>query len=365
MNNKQRVQWTFSVALIALILAGCGGAQSAPPTAASTPVPGIGAPLAIEGIPLRVTSVTRQATYEASFQQKFVPTFPTDECLIVKAAVQTDDPEKLRGWKVSITDENGRASFPNMTSTEMDAQGTPKSLMWLLVVAKASRSFTLHLPGGQTVQLDTLLASPPAPAPGSQKIAGASPAASEPQPTPLPAKPIPSPTPAKIVLTATAATIAIPYCKEAQAKGSISGNTYVCLSSEIGDYLGGGEAWLLTPADGAFSSTGYGHTLIVEVGKGQGSWHFEFAPPMGQSLKAGLYDNASMIHSSGPDINISGDSKGCDAGRTTGKFEVLEAVYTMGNPSTLERLAVNFEYQCGGGTAPLWGALRFNSTVAP
>ncbi len=354
MSNRQRAQQACSVALVVLILAGCGGA----PTAVSTPVPGIGAPLAIEGIPLQVVSVTRQATYEVSFQQKSVPTFSSDECLIVKATVQTDDPEKLRGWKVSITDENGRGSFPDMTSTEMDAQGTPKALMWLLVVAKASRSFTLHLPGGQTIQLDTLLGSRPAPASGSQAMAGSSPAVSEPEPTPLP-------TPQKVVLTVASATIAIPYCKEAQAKGSINGNTYVCLSSEKGEYLGGGRAWLLTPADGEFSASGYGHTLIVEVGKGQGSWHFEFAPSMGQPLKAGLYENASMLFSSGAVINISGDSKGCDAGKTTGKFEVLEAVYMIGNPSAIERLAVNFEYHCNGWAAPLWGALRFNSTVAP
>jgi hypothetical protein len=322
-----------------------------------TPIPGIDAPLTVEGIPLQVSSVTRQATYEVSFQQKFVPRFPTDECLIVKATIQTNDPKKLGEWKVSVTDENGRESFPNMTSTEMDAQGTPKALMWLLVVAKASRSFTLHLPG-QIVQLDTLLVSPAAPAAGVQKIASASSAAPEPKPTPLP-------TPEKVALTAASATIAIPYCKEAQANGSISGNTYVCLSSEKGEYLGGGRAWLLTPADGEFSANGYGDTLILEVGKGQGNWHFEFAPPMGQPLKAGLYENADTKYSSGPRINISGGSAGCDAGKTTGKFEVLEAVYTPGNPSVIERLAVNFEYHCNGWAPPLWGALRFNSTVAP
>jgi hypothetical protein len=343
--------------LIVLLLTGCGGAQSLLPAAAPTPVPGIGASLTVEGIALQVISVVRQDTYEVSPQQKFVPNFPGDECLIVKASVQTNDPEKLRGWKVSVTDENGRESLPNMTSTETDASGTPKAIKWLLVVARTSRSFTLHLPAGQTIQLDTLLASPPA----STSVPGGKTGASTGVPEP---KPTPSPTVGQIVLTAASATIAIPYCKEAQAKGSISGNTYACLSSEQGEDLGGGKTWLLTPADGGFSVSGYGHTLQVNVGGQQGGWRFQFAPPMGQPLKAGLYENADMKCSTAPCISISGRSTGCDGGTTTGKFEVLEAIYTPGNPSVIERLAVNFEYHCNG-RAALWGVLRFNSTVAP
>jgi len=88
------------------------------------------------------------------------------------------------------------------------------------------------------------------------------------------------------------------------------------MSSEKGEYLGGGKTWLLTPADRAFSVKSYGSTLEMEVGKGQGSWRFQFAPPRGQEWKAGLYENADMHCSTSPCISISGDSRGCDAGTT-------------------------------------------------
>lgn len=159
-------------------------------------------------------------------------------------------------------------------------------------------------------------------------------------------------------------TFSIPYCKEVQAKDSISGNTYVCMSSEKGDYLGDGQTWLLTPADSAFSVNGYGYTLQMEVGKEQGSWRFRFAPPSGQEWKAGLYENADMKCSTLPCISISGDSRGCDAGTTKGKFEIIELNYKLGNPAVVERLAVNFEYYCNGWAA-LRGVIRVNSTVAP
>jgi hypothetical protein len=341
-----------------LLLTGCGWAQSLLPAAAPTPVPGIDAPLTVEGIQLQVISIARQDTYEVSSQQEFVPNSPWDECLIVEASIKAYDPQKAQGWEVSVTDENGRESKSNLTSTETDASGVAKGIMWLFVVATDARSLTLHLLDGQSIQLDTLLASSSASTSVPGKIPDASPGVPEPNSTP-------SPTVGKIVLTATSATIAIPYCKEAKANGSISGNTYVCLSSEKDEYLGGGESWLLMPVDSGFSVDGYGHNLIIEVGEQQEGWGFQFAPPIGQSLAAGLYENADLDFSTAaPYISISGRSKGCDAGTTTGKFEVLELVYTPGNPSVIEQLAVNFEYHCNGWTA-LWGVIRFNSTVAP
>lgn len=155
MNNRKLLPYLAILILIISLLA-CSA-----PTAMPTPIPGVGAPLTIEGIQLQVTSAKEQDAYEVSFDQKFVPNDPGDECLIVEASIKTDDPQKVQGWKVSVTDENGRESKPNITTTKTDASGVAKGVMWLFVVAKESRSFTLHLPNEQTIQLNTLLSSSP------------------------------------------------------------------------------------------------------------------------------------------------------------------------------------------------------------
>ncbi len=364
MNTQKALQRVLGLMLTLLLLAGCGGTSTGPavaPTAiasttapaqpsatatAPTPIPGIGAPITIDGIPFQVTSIKKQDTYEVSFQQKFVPNSAADTCLIVEGTISTTETEKVRKWEVSVTDENGRTSKPNLASTQTDGMGMGKAASWLFVVSKSARSITLNLPGGQTISLDTLSSSSASALPG--------------------VKPTPSVAAEKVTLTAASATISAPYCVEAKAKGAITGNTFLCASSESGEFVGGGKNYLLTPADGDFAATVSGHYVNVSVGKaGAGQWRLEFAPPAGQPLKAGLFDSADMSspNAASSYISISGNSRGCDAGKTKGKFEILELVYTPGGP--VERLAANFEYHCDGKPAALLGAIRFNSTVAP
>ena len=80
-----------------------------------------------------------------------------DECMIVEAEIDTNDSKKVQGWEVSITDENGRKGNFDFSTTTIFDSGKGNKIMWIFVVTQASRSFTLHLPGGQTVELDSLV----------------------------------------------------------------------------------------------------------------------------------------------------------------------------------------------------------------
>jgi hypothetical protein len=85
-----------------------------------------------------------------------MPNSAEDIVLIVGANVFSDKLEdSILDWKVSITDENGRETVPGLATTGI-INGV-NQVKWVVIVARASQSFTLHLPGEQTVNLDSLL----------------------------------------------------------------------------------------------------------------------------------------------------------------------------------------------------------------
>lgn len=325
-------------------------AASVSPTAVAAHASDAAGSLTIEGVRLQLTSVQTQDVYEVSSQQKFAPNVPWDECLIIDASLSAGDAQQAQGWQVSVTDEKGRESMPEMTATKTGADGAAQGITWLFVVAKESLSFALHLPGGQTVQLDSLL--PIRSAEASTRRPGQSPVP--------PATPTQPPVAAPILSTA-AASLTVPYCQEAHQNGSTGGNTYLCLSSDAGDRLGGGQALLLTSKDSQYSFMAP-NPLMLEISAPGGSWALDFGPPPGEDWRAGLYEEASMSMSeSKPILNIRGNGVGCDAGATTGRFEILELA--RGTSSLVERFAANFEFHCDGQEPALWGYVRFNSTV--
>ena len=81
-------------------------------------------------------------------------------------------------------------------------------------------------------------------------------------------------------------------------------------------------------------------------------WNLILLSACGQSLTAGVYENAERFPSSperpGLDFSASG---GCN--QATGRFQILEVVYGSNQP--LDRLHVTFEQRCLGSTAALRG----------
>jgi hypothetical protein len=162
-------------------------------------------------------------------------------------------------------------------------------------------------------------------------------------------------------------SIVVPACQRAYEGGKISGNTYLCMMSEKGDFIGEGKTWIHLPGSSTISvelSGVDGNRVKAKVGEGGDSWDLSFVTARGQGWAAGMYENAERDPFQGPSnpgIDVSGHSRGCN--KISGRFEILELV-SEGTPREIKRFAANFLQHCDG-RAPLSGYLRFNSTVKP
>jgi hypothetical protein len=171
-------------------------------------------------------------------------------------------------------------------------------------------------------------------------------------------------------------TISVPFCDQARKNGTITGNTYLCMVSANGDFIGAGRTWLEQPPIKNFSSgpaivNGLYQALIYvnssDPADLEGDWNVEIEPPFDQPWTIGnLFENPVRqvsTASNGSGLSISGYGRECDA--VTGKLEILEVVSVQGYPGQLDKFAANFVQYCAGSTAALAGYIRFNATVSP
>ena len=149
-----------------------------------------------------------------------------------------------------------------------------------------------------------------------------------------------------------------------QASGTIldddSGKTFIDFASDLGDYIGLGQTFTLTPLDGTITPSRLGDGVKVHF-QGSTWWDLHFVPPAGGPLVPGIYDPAGYWPVQGPTrpgINVSGDGRGCSP---SGRFVVLEAKYSPAGE--VQALAIDFEQHCDNGTPALFGSVRFNSLV--
>lgn len=140
--------------------------------------------------------------------------------------------------------------------------------------------------------------------------------------------------------------------------------------SAPGDYIGGGQTVVLTPADVTFNvqinfDRGVSFFLNNFSSGGSTFWSLDFAAPGDVPLQLGVYPNATRYPFqaiTAPGLSIAGDGRGCN--QDFGQFTVLDIAYDIsGNVS---RFAADFEQHCESPTAPaLVGAIRYNSDVPP
>jgi hypothetical protein len=144
-----------------------------------------------------------------------------------------------------------------------------------------------------------------------------------------------------------------------------SQTTSLVFKSQAGDYIGGGVDQTFTPADGIFTALrNFGNGVAINFNGGPHWWSLHFAAPLDAPLVPGLYENATrwpFQSPTGPGMDISGEGRGCNT--LTGRFEVLEAVYSA--TGEVERFAATFEQHCEGGVPALLGSVLFNSTLPP
>jgi hypothetical protein len=143
--------------------------------------------------------------------------------------------------------------------------------------------------------------------------------------------------------------------------------TGLFLDSKPGDLVGGGTSGTYT--DGSFGALAFGSTsarsvTIITMTAPASAFVVELIFEAPQSvitpLPIGVYEAArrSLTPFNGLDVTAFG--RRCVT--STGRFEVLEAVYD--SDGEVVRFAADFEQHCNGNVPGLFGAIRFNSTKA-
>ena len=145
--------------------------------------------------------------------------------------------------------------------------------------------------------------------------------------------------------------------------GGIAGEpTYLYLQSEPGDWVGGGQTALYTPADGTFQLNGaFGGAAELSFSSPTHWWYVDLDAPDAQPLVPGVYTGAPAIRLTGRaslDCRSSGDGRGCNT--LTGQFTVFEAAYD--GDGRIQSLAATLEQHCEGLPPALYADVWYNST---
>jgi hypothetical protein len=141
--------------------------------------------------------------------------------------------------------------------------------------------------------------------------------------------------------------------------------TALQLTSQPGDFIGGGKNQTFTPAEGTFTARrNFDNGVDIFFNGGPHSWALSFAAPRNAALVPGVYDGATRFpfqSPTGPGMDVSGEGLGCNT--LTGRFAVLEAVYSLSGE--VDRFAATFEQHCEGRVPALLGWVLINSTLPP
>jgi Calx-beta domain-containing protein len=142
--------------------------------------------------------------------------------------------------------------------------------------------------------------------------------------------------------------------------------TLLYMNSQPGDWVGGGQQYTFTPADGSFIVQGtYNNGIQISFNTADFSqwWYLDFGPPSALKFVKSEYVGAQRFafHSPArPGMDVFGDGRGCNT--DAGQFLVSELVF---NPDgTVARLAIDFEQHCDGDPPALYGSVRYNSAIS-
>jgi hypothetical protein len=142
--------------------------------------------------------------------------------------------------------------------------------------------------------------------------------------------------------------------------------TLLSMNSQPGDWVGGGQQYSFTPADGTFTVQGsYNNGISASfIAPGYTEWwYLDFGPPSALKFMKGEYVAAQRFafHSpTRPGIDVSGDGRGCNT--DAGQFLLSELAF---NPDgSVARFAIDFEQHCEGAPPALYGSFRYNSAVS-
>jgi len=125
------------------------------PTQTPTPtgLPGITEPVTVNGVDLQFTSVTKE-THWLIGTDDYTPKSSSDIFLVVTAKILTNGTShsEVAAWDVTL---NGTISWSFLQSH--GPSSSIDSAKWVFVASDSETAFTISLPGGVDVVLDTLM----------------------------------------------------------------------------------------------------------------------------------------------------------------------------------------------------------------
>jgi hypothetical protein len=134
--------------------------------------------------------------------------------------------------------------------------------------------------------------------------------------------------------------------------------TSVNLTSDTGDYIGGGQDYSYTNADTEITATAQDALLTITI-SGDESWRGEFRLPDTYSqLETGTYSNLTRYPFHDPAVgglSWSGEGRGCNS--LTGTITIDEVIY---DGTTLTGIDLQFEQYCEGGSPALRGDIHWD-----
>lgn len=139
------------------------------------------------------------------------------------------------------------------------------------------------------------------------------------------------------------------------------GTTSLTMSSQAGDYIGGGQTYNFNGSNSviSFSASLSGLSASLTSSDGQ-TWDVDMYPASGDVLAVGNYPNATRypFNGSGNGLNVDGDGRGCNT--LTGSFRVKQVSFSAVNNS-LQHFDGTFVQHCEGATPALTGELKYQS----
>ncbi|MBN1438580.1 MAG: hypothetical protein JW929_04145 [Anaerolineales bacterium] len=134
--------------------------QTLTPTITPTPIPGIEAPIMVEGIGILFTDAQLTDYYTLGGNQSYTPTLSSDTFLVVVMNVPEDymdaaEDVEFSAWDVTVNDEF-HFTFLS-TQTGLINSQRQCILTWVYVVPEGEARYILNFPGGIDFDLEPLL----------------------------------------------------------------------------------------------------------------------------------------------------------------------------------------------------------------
>jgi hypothetical protein len=140
-----------------------------------------------------------------------------------------------------------------------------------------------------------------------------------------------------------------------------TGLTMFVLDSTPGEFVVGGKTYVFTSEDSTIAAGQFGDGVTVQVSSPNHTFWANVTPPTGQALAPGTYQTTRFETGSTAGLSVSGDGVGCNS--ATGIITVHEVSIQTQPEVIVERFAATFEYRCEGISPPLFGELRYLSSV--